>query len=354
MTTTPKPLLLRPDGHDADPRTLAAPQALELASRNAYPLVAQAGRRSDSLGLVVGAVAALALGGVTFWSMSRHRATPPAPVVAPPPPAPARLLATPAPAPQPVAAPPATKPATNSLASVSAPAMVYDTSEAPSTGPSTATGHETAPKAGAGKPISGGGTPDDDFALRVGGSAQVVSAEKMVNPSETVPESTMISAVLETAIDTDLPGYVRAIVTHDVHSFDGSRVLIPRMSRLIGQYKSGLAAGQTRAQVIWTRLIRPDGVSIALGSPGVDFSGNSGLAGKVNSHFVQRFGSAVLLSVVGGLSAVGNASVVVSGGQSAATVAAQRDAQIAPTVRVPQGTAIRVYVARDLDFSTVE
>jgi type IV secretion system protein VirB10 len=132
-------------------------------------------------------------------------------------------------------------------------------------------------------------------------------------------------------------------------------VLIPRSSRLVGQYKSGLSAGQTRAYVIWSRLIRPDGVSIALGSPAVDFGGQSGLTGKVDSHFLKRFGSAVLLSVVGGLSSIaGNASVLVSGGQSAASVAAQRDTTISPTVRVPQGQPIRVFTARDLDFSTAQ
>jgi type IV secretion system protein VirB10 len=188
--------------------------------------------------------------------------------------------------------------------------------------------------------------------LRVGGSSDVANAEPMSDPSNTVTQGTLIPAVLETAIDTDLPGYVRAVVSRDVRSFDGSKVLIPRSSRLVGQYKSGLAAGQTRAYVIWSRLIRPDGVSVALGSPAVDFSGRSGLDGKVDSHFLKRFGSAVLLSVVGGLSAVGNASVVVSGGQSAASVAAQRDTQIAPTIRVPQGQPIRVFTARDLDFST--
>ena len=169
-------------------------------------------------------------------------------------------------------------------------------------------------------------------------------------------QGTLIPAVLETAIDTDLPGYVRALVSQDVRSFDGTKVLIPRSSRLIGQYKSGLAAGQRRAYVIWSRLIRPDGASVALASPAVEFGGASGLAGKVDGHFMQRFGSAALLSVVGGLGALGSGGtsvVLSSGGQSAASVAAQRDTAIAPTIRVPQGQPIRVFTARDLDFSTV-
>ncbi|MGQ4828530.1 TrbI/VirB10 family protein, partial [Enterococcus faecalis] len=79
--------------------------------------------------------------------------------------------------------------------------------------------------------------------------------------------------------NSDLPGFVRAVVSRDVTGFDGNRVLIPAGSRLIGQYRSGLAAGQSRAFVIWTRMIRPDGVSVALGSPVTDTLGRAGLGG---------------------------------------------------------------------------
>jgi type IV secretion system protein VirB10 len=358
MTSTREPILLRPI-NDTDPRILAEPQQLSLASRNAYPLVAQNMRRgSDSLGLAAGAGIALLLGGATFWSMSRSRVAPP-PAPRPVAAAPAPTLLTPAPVaqplptqPRPAAIPLPTSGSITAVAAAASPAMVFDGSQAPSVIAPTAPG--TAARPGDTKAASAaGGDADDQFALRVGGSADVASAERMRDPANTVIQGTLIPAVLETAIDTDLPGYVRAVVSRDVKSFDGDHVLIPRSSRLIGQYKSGLQAGQTRAFVIWTRLIRPDGVSVSLGSPAVDFSGRAGLDGKVNTHFFQRFGSAVLLSVVGGLSAVGNASVIVSGGQSAASVAAQRDTQIAPTVKVPQGQPIRVFTARDLDFSTV-
>src|SRR6185369_10099607 len=98
-----------------------------------------------------------------------------------------------------------------------------------------------------------GGNDNDQFAVRMGdGEVQVASAQAMTNPAQTVTQGTLIAAVLETSINTDLPGYVRALVSRDVRSFDGSQILIPRSSRLIGQYKSGLAAGQTRAYVIWT------------------------------------------------------------------------------------------------------
>ena len=118
-------------------------------------------------------------------------------------------------------------------------------------------------------------------------------------------------------------------------------------------YKRQLQAGQKRAYVIWTRLIRPDGVSVALASPGTGFDGSGGLPGKVDTHFFQRFGSAMLLSVIGGLAAASSngASVVLGGGQTAASTALQQNGDIGPTIRVRMGEPVRVFTARDLDFS---
>src|SRR5690606_11696056 len=198
------------------------------------------------------------------------------------------------------------------------------------------------------------GNSANDFASRIGGvGGAPAQARSDIDPKTTVTQGTMIPAVLETAIDTDVPGYVRAVVSQDVRSFDGTRVLVPRSSRLIGQYQSGMQGGQKRAYVIWTRLIRPDGVSVNLASPATGFDGSTGLEGKVNSHFFQRFGSAMLLSVIGGLSAIGTggAGLVLGGGQSAAAAAVTQGNNIGPTVRVRQGEPIRVFTARDLDFS---
>ena len=115
----------------------------------------------------------------------------------------------------------------------------------------------------------------------------------------TAPQGTVIPAVLETAINSDLPGFVRAVVSRDVRGFDGTTVLIPRGSKLIGQYRSGVALSQTRAFVVWSRVITPEGVSIDIGSPGTDQLGRGGLEGETDTHFFERFGSAILLSVMG-------------------------------------------------------
>jgi type IV secretion system protein VirB10 len=338
-----------------DPRPDLDDKALMLASRNAFPIVASRKQRQDGPALALGATIALLMGGATFWSMSGSEKPQPSPAPLPqpaitpvqPPAASSRPAAIPV-----AAITPAT-PVAMPAPTASAPVMVFDTS-APDAAPVSV----AAPVAVAGKP----GSPqplseNESFASRIGDQGvDTASATRVVNPATTVTQGTLIPAVLETAINSDLPGYVRALVSEDVRSFDGSHVLIPRSSRLIGQYKSGLAAGQTRAYVLWTRLIRPDGASVALASPGTDFAGETGLAGKVDGHFMKRFGSAMLLSVVGGLGSVasgGTSLVLATGGQSAASVAAQRDAQIPPTIRVRQGQPIRIFTARDLDFSTV-
>lgn len=354
---------------DRDPREQAGAEVIDLATRNVLPSVTQRKPGSDILGLVAGVAVVALLGGATLWTMDTAREArtavqpqPATPVAAAPaagqmPQIPAEAMTTlpetapPAPAPQPVLdAPPQTAPAPGTAANpYSSPTVVFDASALPAP--------IAAPAAGqAGQGANPGGNGNDDFASRVGGiGGTAATATASIDPKTTVTQGTLIPAVLETAIDTDVPGYVRAVVSADVRSFDGSRVLVPRSSRLIGQYKSGMQAGQKRAYVIWTRLIRPDGVSVNIASPAIGFAGETGLAGKVNTHFFERFGSAMLLSVIGGLSAIGgNAGVVIAGGgQSAAAAAVGQSAQISPTVRVRQGQPVRVFTARDLDFSKV-
>lgn len=185
-----------------------------------------------------------------------------------------------------------------------------------------------------------------------------VTAERFLNPSLTVPQGTVIPAVLETALDSTRAGGVRALVQRDVSGFDGSRVLIPRGSRLYGEYEASLQPGQNRALVRWTRLIRPDGVTIALDSPSSDPLGRAGIRGKVNSKFLQRFGGALLQTVldIGVGVAVNEASngVIVALPGSTQNVRVTEPQQIQPTLKVRHGTSVSVFVARDLDFSTVD
>ncbi len=196
--------------------------------------------------------------------------------------------------------------------------------------------------------------PDSDTA----GPARV-NASRFVNPSRTIPQGTVIPAVLETALDSTRPGGVRALVQRDVHAFDGSRALVPRGSRIYGEYDAQLQRGQNRALIRWTRLIRPDGVTIALDSPASDPLGRAGVKGKVDSKFFQRFGSAILQSVldigVGVATREMSDGVIVALPGSTQNVAPRvAEGEIQPTLKVRHGTSVSVFVARDLDFSSVE
>jgi len=241
--------------------------------------------------------------------------------------------------------------------------------------------------------------PNRRFLASVSAAGVEVSrATKNSRIDALVAQGTMIRGVLETALQSDLPGMVRAVVSENVWSFDGRRVLIPAGSRLVGEYKSGIAQGQTRVFVVWTRMLRSDGVTVRLGSNGTDDLGRAGNAGFVDNHYLERFGSAIMLSLVGGISQflsgygqnysnTGNGTIItttdpITGAVTqtqtglnqnqlslqARQIAAQNVSQtlttiarealrnsinIPPTIHLDQGTRIIVFVRRDLDFSAL-
>lgn len=204
----------------------------------------------------------------------------------------------------------------------------------------------------------GGGTVNEE--ARSGAPAQgSASAQttRLTRQGSTVAQGTLIPAVLETALDSSRPGFVRAIVSNDVRSFDGNRVMIPRGSRLFGEYQADVSAGQKRALVQWTRLVRPDGVSLSIASPIADTQGRAGVRGRVDTHFLQRFGSALLQTTLNiGASAAsrslsGDSSVIVAlPGSTQNGGASISPATIQPTLRVDAGSRVTVFVARDLEF----
>jgi type IV secretion system protein VirB10 len=335
------------------PRRQAPPDELDLASVRAAPEVARRPSAAEGIGLAVGLIGAAVLGSATILSLANHRAPARPQVSAATPVRPAAPLA------QPRAAAPIASPPPQSLgpspppAAAPSPVLVVDSSALPPVVAAAVKGGGPAPVA----PPRSSASPDEQFAARVGEEAAPTShAQRLDHPDKVIAQGAVIPAVLETALNSDLPGYARALVSRDVRSFDGSQILIPRGSRLVGQYKSSLEAGQSRMLIVWTRLLRSDGLTLQLGSPTTDDLGQTGLAGKVDRHLLQRYGPAVLLSVVGGLASAGgsNNTVVIGAanqGSSVAGVALQSDGKISPTVRVMQGAPIEVFVARDLDFA---
>jgi type IV secretion system protein VirB10 len=214
---------------------------------------------------------------------------------------------------------------------------------------------QTAAETSAGAPQAGqnGSTPSRR-------AATAARATRVENRGTVVPRGTLIAAILETALDSTQPGQARALVARDVVSLRGNRVLIPRGSRLFGEYRGELAAGQRRALVQWTQLVRPDGVAIAIDSPAADRLGRAGIKGSVDTHFAERLGGALLQSAIeigtlAGSRALYDSPVLVALPNAAQGATSQLVGPAPkPTLRVRQGTRIAVFVSRDLDFTAVE
>jgi type IV secretion system protein VirB10 len=316
-------------------------------------------RSGSSWGMGAAVVGACILGVITFMALSSNRvARPQAPPQQAAPPRPAPVAVAPLPAPIVIqAAAPQVAPQVAPVPDTHSPAMVVDFSQAPAAG-------VAATPVAAGGPVAAASddklSADERFSAKVSGSnVDVAHSSRLRDLSHTAPQGTVIPAILETAINSDLPGFVRAVVSRDVRGFDGTTVLIPRGSKLVGQYRSGVALSQTRAFVVWSRILTPDGVSIDIGSPGTDPLGRGGLEGETDTHFFERFGSAILLSVMGaGLNALTerdtNTAIIIGSTQQAnqvASIALQKQIDIPVTIKVPQGTPLQVFVTRDLDFA---
>jgi type IV secretion system protein VirB10 len=279
-------------------------------------------------------------------------------------------------------------------------AMVFDQSDQTRSASATSSDASSSGPFGANSTASasntvtgdGGGAVDGDraFLKAMGGQGVEVSvATENRRTDAWIPQGTMIRGTLETAINSDLAGMVKGIVREDVYSFDGRRILIPAGSSLIGDYKSGVQRGQERILIVWTRTIRGDGVSVQLGSDGTDRLGRSGMTGMVDRKNWERFGPPALMTLIGGatqyIAQLGQrqdryitivndngsvtripqdngetsqdraraiaAETIASGLQQIASTAFEDSRNIRPTIHIPQGSDINVFVTRDLDFA---
>jgi type IV secretion system protein VirB10 len=187
--------------------------------------------------------------------------------------------------------------------------------------------------------------------------AQVLPTQRLL-----LAKGAFIDCTLETAIDSTLPGMTTCVMATDAFGVDGQVVLLERGTKLIGETRGQVQQGSARVFVLWTEARTPTGVVVPLDSPGADELGRSGLPGAVNNHFWERFGAAILVSVIDG--AVGSAvqssrgaggAVIVdpSATQGVMTEVLKGTVNIPPTVVKQQGDRIQVLVARDLDFRPV-
>lgn len=199
------------------------------------------------------------------------------------------------------------------------------------------------------------------FVRRVVAPVAIARATRITAPQATIPQGSIIQASLETAVDSTLPGPIRGVVSEDVHSMDGSAVLIPAGSKVFGEYSSGIDLGQQRILIVWTRILTPSNRSIDIASYGADQLGRSGTGGAVDTRFGLKFSSAALLSIIGAGPAIvaarqdneNTADAVAAIGEDfsdAADTAIGEYMAIPPTIYVRQGTSVTLIVDRDLEI----
>lgn len=179
-------------------------------------------------------------------------------------------------------------------------------------------------------------------------------------------QGSMIDCVLETRMITTQPGMTACYVTRNIYSANGRVVLLDRGSKVIGHYQGGITQGQARIFVLWSRIETPKGIIINLDSPGTGTLGEGGVGGYVDAHFWERFGGAMLLSLVDDFASgmtqrmanssnksQTNFSSTTNNAQTMAAEALKNSINIPPTLYKNQGERISIFVARDLDFRSV-
>lgn len=207
-----------------------------------------------------------------------------------------------------------------------------------------------------------------------------INSQYIKDRSTTLIQGKIISAVLETSINTEFPGEVRGIISRDVYAEAGNNILIPRGSRIFGSYSTSVERGQARVTINWSRLIRPDGVDAAVSLNAADQFGRAGIEGDINNKYGSVIANSILTSflasgtaiVADKLSNAGDSttttdlttgSTITSGsaaGQAIYDVSktivdtvndvVNNSINVDPVIRIPQGTRITVVVNSDISL----
>ena len=196
-------------------------------------------------------------------------------------------------------------------------------------------------------------------------STPPTNATMMPDRNLLLPKGTFIDCVLETKLDTTVPGMTSCVIPRDVYSANGRVLLIERGSKAIGEYKGAVENGLNRIFVLWTQIQTPKGVRVNINSPATDALGGSGMAGEIDFHWWARFGNALLFTLIqdgfdfamtkqsennGGVNYYQNSE---DGMNQIIQEAMRQSGNIPPTLTKNQGERVGIFVARDVDFSKV-
>lgn len=210
-----------------------------------------------------------------------------------------------------------------------------------------------------------------ELATRMNSARYTASRATLIkNMSMSIAAGTMINCGTITELDTTVPGFVSCQVSKEVRSADGSVVLIDKGAKITGEVSGGILMGQARAFVLWSRVRNRDGAVAYLDAPGTNRLGSAGIPGQVDTHFWDRFGGAMFISVFSDLSRGLMQALVNSTDKSDSDTTVNLDntsntsdslarevlratINIPPTLTVNHGEAVSIFVPRDVDFSDV-
>lgn len=201
-------------------------------------------------------------------------------------------------------------------------------------------------------------------AMMNGSNLETTVVTRMKNRSLTLEKGTFIDCILETRMDTSVPGMTACVIPQNVYSMDGRTLLIEKGSRALGEYTGSVANGLERIFVLWTEVRTPNGMIVSLGSPSTDMLGGAGMGGYVDFHWWKRFGNALLFSIVSDAfdfatekaKSGDNNSYYSNTSDNMDTIieeAMKQAGNIPPTLYKNQGERVGIFVARDIDFSGV-
>ncbi|MEA9580018.1 TrbI/VirB10 family protein [Xanthomonas nasturtii] len=215
---------------------------------------------------------------------------------------------------------------------------------------------------------SGARIPEDQL------DKQITLAKPISNPDGLLVRGTYIRCILETRIISDFDGFTSCIITEPVYSINGHKLLLPKGSKMLGQY-AAKEPTSPRMQVIWDRITTPTGIDVMLEGPGIDNLGSAGHPGQYDAHWGNKIASALFISMLSDAfkyaaaeygpqtTTVGVGSGVITQQpfesntarsiQDIAEQAVAKSGRRPSTVTINQGTVLNVYVAKDVDFSAV-
>ena len=195
------------------------------------------------------------------------------------------------------------------------------------------------------------------------------SSASIITPEErhlTIAKGTAMECVLNTKINTSVPGLVSCTLANNVYSMDGRVKLLDAGSVVTGEYTGAVANGLERIFVLWTEIITPDGVSLELNSPAAGALGEAGVGGQVDFHWWRRFGSALLFSLISdsfeyaineAQSNTTNGDITYENTEDGMTAiieeAMRQSGNIPPTLIKNQGETVMIMTARHMSFRDV-